>query len=171
MNQEIKVLTLWQPWATLFAQGIKKIETRPQATSFRGTYLIHAAQKWTPEQVQMCAAEPFFSELKKMGVTNKPWNEMLPLGSIIGSVKVESCFELTSNNWIVDDSINEYKNFEDDKGRLILSSKEHLFGNYTAGRFAWICSDHKVLKTPIPYKNGQGYYQSFKGDTKQLIFL
>lgn len=169
MNQEIKVLTLWQPWATLFVHGIKIIETRPKATSFLGTYLIHAAQKWTPDQVQLCATEPFFSELKKMGVTDKPWNEMLPLGSIIGSVKVESCFELSAFNWIVDDSISEYKT--DYKGRLAISSKEHLFGNYTAQRFAWICSDHKVLKTPIPYKNGQGYYQSFKGDTEQLIFL
>jgi hypothetical protein len=63
----MKVLTLYQPWATLYAHGIKKIETRPSPTSYRGTYLIHAAKKWSKEQMTICQQEPFKSELIKLG--------------------------------------------------------------------------------------------------------
>ena len=38
----MKVLTLKQPWATLVAEGIKKIEFRSWKTNYRGKILIHA---------------------------------------------------------------------------------------------------------------------------------
>jgi Sigma-70, region 4 len=36
-------LSLWEPWATLWAAGVKKYETRSWATAYRGEILIHAA--------------------------------------------------------------------------------------------------------------------------------
>ena len=50
-GQEIRVLTLWQPWASLVAIGAKKFETRPRNTTWRnytGWIAIHAAQKSKP---------------------------------------------------------------------------------------------------------------------------
>ncbi len=41
----MKALTLYQPWASLIADGIKLIETRPRSLSYRGTLAIHAGQK------------------------------------------------------------------------------------------------------------------------------
>ena len=43
-GRPIKALTLYQPWASLVAMGVKTIETRSSATSFRGQLAIHAAQ-------------------------------------------------------------------------------------------------------------------------------
>ena len=40
----MKVLSLWQPWATLMAIGAKKIETRHWYTRYRGPLVIHAAK-------------------------------------------------------------------------------------------------------------------------------
>lgn len=39
----MKALTLWQPWASLVALGVKTIETRSWSTGYRGPLAIHAA--------------------------------------------------------------------------------------------------------------------------------
>jgi hypothetical protein len=41
----VKAITLWQPWASLVALGVKSIETRSWSTSYRGPLAIHAAKK------------------------------------------------------------------------------------------------------------------------------
>ena len=44
----MKSLSLWQPWASLVALGIKTVETRSWATSYRGPLAIHAATHRPP---------------------------------------------------------------------------------------------------------------------------
>lgn len=41
----MKALTLHQPWASLVALGVKRIETRSWSTSYRGALAIHAGLK------------------------------------------------------------------------------------------------------------------------------
>lgn len=41
---DIKVLSLKEPWATLIASGVKKIETRSWKTTYRGELYIHASK-------------------------------------------------------------------------------------------------------------------------------
>lgn len=55
----MKALSLWQPWATLMAYGLKRVETRSWAIRHRGPLLIHAAKKWTPDLGEI-AADPLF---------------------------------------------------------------------------------------------------------------
>ncbi len=38
----MKALTLWQPWASLIADGRKTVETRPRAWGFEGVVAVHA---------------------------------------------------------------------------------------------------------------------------------
>lgn len=38
----MKAITLWQPWASLIADGLKQIETRPRAWGYEGVIAIHA---------------------------------------------------------------------------------------------------------------------------------
>lgn len=45
----MKCLSLWEPWATLMAEGTKKIETRSWGTSYRGWLAIHAAKRYDVE--------------------------------------------------------------------------------------------------------------------------
>jgi hypothetical protein len=42
---EYRVLSLWQPWASLVALGVKTIETRSWSTKYRGPLAIHAAAR------------------------------------------------------------------------------------------------------------------------------
>ncbi len=41
----MKALTLYQPWASLIADGRKRVETRPRGLSYRGLLAIHAGLK------------------------------------------------------------------------------------------------------------------------------
>jgi hypothetical protein len=45
----MKCISLWQPFASAVALGIKKIETRSWMTYYSGPIAIHAAQKCTNE--------------------------------------------------------------------------------------------------------------------------
>ena len=40
----MKAVTIYQPWASLIAAGLKTIETRTWATSYRGPLAIHAGK-------------------------------------------------------------------------------------------------------------------------------
>jgi activating signal cointegrator 1 len=164
---EYKVLTFWQPWATLLVHGIKKIETRPKPTTWtkeKGIYLIHAAQKWSKEQYRLCLKEPFYNELEKLGYNFSIVNSLtnIPLGKIIGSIEVTECCKIYNPEHFILPYIFP-------KGNI--NGSELHFGDYRDGRYAWLCENSHILKDPIPYKGGQGYYQNFKGDKSQLIFL
>ena len=41
----MRALTLWQPYASLIAMGVKVYETRSWGTAYRGDLVIHAAAK------------------------------------------------------------------------------------------------------------------------------
>jgi len=49
MIDEVRILSLWQPWAQLMADGRKLVETRSWSTRYRGWIAIHAAKKFPPE--------------------------------------------------------------------------------------------------------------------------
>ena len=186
-----KVLSMWEPWATLYVHGIKKIETRPKPTSWtieKGSYLIHAAKKWTKEQEQISITEPFLSELSKLNriaeFIHPDTGEELPTayflrGYIIGAVDVIECchiFHIHNKRAFIYPNIKQFRLllseffFENENGEFEISENEFEFGDYREGRYAWITRNPRILKTPIPYKGGQGYYQNFKGDENQLIF-
>lgn len=172
----MKVLTLWQPWASFLVHGIKKIETRPSPTNWtaeKGIYLIHAAQKWDKQLAEICIQELFKSELEKLGFIHKYEDDEIgykgysfsfPMGAIIGAVEVLECVRII--NYPSQDIFSPIKI----KGKK-LEYPECEFGDYRDGRFAWLCQNPRVLKTPIPYKGGQGYYQNFKGDKSLIEYL
>lgn len=179
---EYRILTLWQPWATLLVHGIKQIETRPSPTTFtaeKGTYLIHAAKKLDKENMHYWEVDPFLSLLQKLGYV---WNHNgqmkceLPLGQIIGSVEIEYCMEVKENNLFADAKNRPVEHFNsqlskntETKTRIPL--KEFYLGDIHPGRWLWICKNPKILKEPIPYRGQQGYYGKYKGDINKLNFL
>jgi len=157
--KKIYVLTLWEPWATLFVYDVKKFETRPKPTSHKGTYLIHAARRMDKFQKDICQTEPFASALASIGI--KDYKDFKP-GAIVGSYEHEYCAQMQS-------AYNK-KVFFETPGIVIIpdsrvvfpKEKEIAFGDWREGRYVWAGSDKKVFKNPIMYKNGQGYYQPLR---------
>lgn len=56
---KIKAITLWEPWASLIADGRKRIETRHWYTHHRGLLAIHAGAMVIEETAQECGYDPW----------------------------------------------------------------------------------------------------------------
>lgn len=76
----MKVLTIKQPWATLIIDGKKCYEFRSWKTTYRGEILIHAGKNIDKEAME---------RLKKYLPNN------IPLGKILGKVKLTDCIKTT----------------------------------------------------------------------------
>lgn len=76
MTNNIKIITLWQPWASEIANGNKHFETRDWATNHRGILVIHAAKR-------MEYPTNFSHELKP------------PLGAIVAVGWLKNCIKMT----------------------------------------------------------------------------
>jgi len=76
----MKALSLTQPWASLIADGRKRIETRSWPTSFRGRIAIHAAKSIDKEACAEFGYRP----------------EDLPRGAIIGTIELYGCVRFPS---------------------------------------------------------------------------
>src|SRR4029077_6162862 len=121
-----------QPWASLFAAGAKRIETRAWQTSIRGTLAVHAAEV---VDVDACYKPPFAEVLARLGF-NEPKD--LPVGVVLGTVDLIDCVPITPE--------------------LVrtLTDTERALGNYGPGRFAWLTSEKRlVLAKPIPLRGFQ----------------
>lgn len=129
-----RVLSLWQPWATLLMieQG-KRIETRSWRTPFRGTLVIHAAKEWNKDTRQIANSEPFTSVLRANGYDPNA----LPLGVALGTVQLENCVRT-----------------EDVRG--VIGDQERAFGDFDDGRFGWLTSAPRLFRDPLPVAGEQG---------------
>jgi activating signal cointegrator 1 len=52
----VRAVSLWQPWASAMALGLKTVETRHWRTNVRGPVAIHAAKRWTREERELAEA-------------------------------------------------------------------------------------------------------------------
>lgn len=140
----MKAISLWQPWASLIGRG-KSIETRSWSTSHRGPIAIHAAKRFTAEEVETCETAPFFHVLKDAGFAQLDHNGlymrmMFPFGAIVATANLVDCVR----SEIIRPKLAALGQWD-----------ELAFGNYQTGRWAWIMSDIRPLKEPIRYTGRQ----------------
>lgn len=141
----IPAITLWQPWATLMAIGAKQVETRswPMPAWLRGQLIaIHAAQTWNAELQHLAASYPFRRTLSASGYTVP---DALPRGCVVAVVRCGEC-RATSDfgHWWRDEEFPRY---------------EHDFGDYSAGRYAWVTDLAQRIDPPIPAQGKQGIWR------------
>ena len=126
----MKALSLWQPWATLFVMGLKLNETRSWKTAYRGPLLIHATLKFPREALDLA-----HSEFQKGLI---PGPGVLPRGGLIGVVNIGDIqpVEVVASS---------------------LADNELRYGDYSAGRFAWMATDPHEIEF-APWKGSQGLF-------------
>jgi len=125
----IPCLSLWQPWATAIALGIKKNETRSWATNYRGWLAIHAAKrKMTDEEAWMTREFPRFAI-------------PVPLGAVVCIVRLVGCLPIALVK------------------KLGVSENEQRWGNYDEGRWAWMTSPSIEIPEPIPLVGHRGLFR------------
>lgn len=96
----MKAVTLWQPWASLIAFGLKTIETRSWGTRYRGPLLIHAAKR-----------RPTFEDMRVVVDNIDAWNSWGaaglidldsvvypgPLGVVVAVVDLAECLPIVQS--------------------------------------------------------------------------
>jgi activating signal cointegrator 1 len=154
-DSECRIITLWQPWATLIALGHKKYETRSWATKYRGRLIIHAAKRpVVPNEIAKISYDSIgwleYSYLKSIDY---------PLGGIIAACELTDCLPM----------VDTYSPTCFESSVVIPSVKplEKAVGDWQEGRFAWELRDVRPCEI-IPFKGGQGLRRV---DGRQAIAL
>lgn len=142
----MKVLSLTQPWATLMAIGAKRYETRSWPTQHRGPLAI-AASRGFPADCRGLATHtaPFVDVLAAAGIGVAELDAAR--GHILSVVDVVDV--------ITTDSV-EQGHFDLDETPP--GEHELAFGNYAAGRYAWLTRNARRLVRPIAAKGRLGLW-------------
>lgn len=143
----MKCLSLWQPWASLLVAGRKLCETRGWPLHHRGPLLIHAAKKMDADIRLVCMSEPFKTVLAELDLTAGT----LPLGAVVGRVDVVECYpteavELTAADVRALGQVLE------------ITRAEEAFGDFSPGRFAFLCRNPVRFDKPVPVAGRQGLF-------------
>ncbi len=80
----MKIITLWQPWATFIKLEWKKIETRPHdkfRSLFGQTIGIHAAKKWDNNWLKL--TEGYLTNNQTLLIEEMKMNNEIPFGEIL----------------------------------------------------------------------------------------
>lgn len=168
----MKALTLWQPWASLIAVGVKTIETRSWAApkSLIGQRIaIHAAKRYPA---------PFQDDL----IGDFRIMEDIPLGAVVATVQLAGCVQVDPSvlwhnlakrldgshpvenhgwgtvgpawRWI-------YVADEADRPNLFIAEQERPYGDFTLGRWLWLLDDTEQLDKPLPATGRQGLWDIY----------
>lgn len=123
----MKALTIRQPWATLIIAGLKRYEFRSWNTKYRGELLIHAGKTIDKEAEQRL---------------EKYLPDELPLGKILGKVKVIDCVKC-------DETLKE---------KCLKGNKDVYAKSSFVERFAIELSDVEVFEKQIEIKGQLGLW-------------
>lgn len=141
-GDDMKVLTLTQPWASLVAIGAKKIETRSWNTNYRGPLAIHAAKGFPEEAKDHWYKMIFQVELFAGGYTGI---DDLPLGMVIATCELVNVVRIDGHH-------------------IPRIEPELSFGNYSLGRFMWFLKGIVRLPEPIPARGSLGLWEWDRGE-------
>lgn len=168
MSQHLAI-SLWQPWASAVALGLKTFETRSWAAECPvGTRLaIHAARRdvgekgaagqqtrgWWLEHVKRAQnerAQTARAVFEAAGIFD--WCD-LPLGAVVCTAELVAVHRT-----------------EDLVEKIGVSALECVWGNYAPGRYAWQLAKRERLARPVPAKGWQNFFtvDLATGETKGL---
>jgi activating signal cointegrator 1 len=125
----MRAISLWQPWASLIAEGKKKIETRNWGTGYRGLVAIHAAKH--RESLVDYPLE-FVSRVRQALPGYRSAVEY-PRGCFIAVGRLHLCLSTTAS-W---------------SAIPARDTDEWWFGNYEPNRFMWVFDEIWKLKEPV----------------------
>jgi len=136
--QDMRGLSLWEPWATAVAQRFKRYETRPWGTKYRGWILICSTSKFT-QAMREHADLLWRSAVGRRGglgyeIPHPKWS----VGCALAVVKLLDV--LPTEQVALDEGV---------------SRRELALGDYRSGRFAWKFGEMHVLRKPYPIKGRQ----------------
>ena len=167
----MKAITIYQPWATLWAlqESAKRFETRSWFTNYRGLFAIHAAKKKPSANFSGMDINDVIEIGRALGIVLPDDNEsvhirdlikaidtvttgaVIATGELIGCHLIDRIQEFSSAPW-------EYGYWANDIWHKV-STREMMFGNWRAGRYAWELANVEILQKAIPANGRQGLWE------------
>lgn len=129
----MKALSLWQPWASLMADGRKKIETRhwrPPAWLVGQQVAIHATKRVDNSFSRQCGYDPL----------------AIPRGCVVAIVRLD-----------------KFEKFTEAFKQEIMLYPEGGYGDFEMGRFGWFCTLIEKLNPPAEAIGHQGIWDWARG--------
>lgn len=147
LDRRMKIVSLWQPWASLFAGGRKAIETRSWRFPFElpCVLAIHAAKCLGPGQRAAFLNPEFAAALAALG-----YGGPVPLGAVVGVVRIKEVIRFT-------------------EGMHPPPEPEALFGDFRPGRWGWVADKARLFARPIPLRGQQGIWEWTRPDDVELV--
>ena len=157
MPKSMPAISLWQPWASLIAEGYKLTETRswpPPRPIYSQRVAIHAAKRWTKEE------QTAFVELW-------PWTEEvpeeLPLGKVVATCIIETCYQSDNLDRQIAESIRNH-----DHIKALVDSQR--YGDYSEGRYIWVLKDVEKVEPPFSFRGAQGFFTMYPPASHNLRY-
>ena len=144
----MRAITIYQPWASLIAEGYKTSETRswrPPQVAIGEHIAIHAAARYVnpashiPRLVRDACWQAWGPG---------PWN--LPRGAVVAIARLAGVVETTGTPQRYGVSWSPWE---------IPDDWPDAFGDYSAGRYAWHLEDVQKLAEPVPARGRQRLWQ------------
>lgn len=183
-----KAITIRQPHASLVALGVKQIETRSWATTYRGPLAIHAAKRCVAGTTGEWHVEddtPRRSDKQYLLRGPAAWPYRLPLGAVVATCELVDVVPIGRHGDWQRSRIDEYPHEGDlphqQRGLWLTGSRgypesgkpetrwhggtperiedQRPYGDFAPGRFAWLLGDVKTLDKPIPATGRQGLWE------------
>jgi hypothetical protein len=140
----VKAISLWQPWATLIALGIKRIETRGWSTRYRGPIAIHASKRFERDALDDIVWDlgdrGQWQSANRLSVVSD--SGQIPRGALVAVARLA-----------------EVRTTDDLFGGDTLTPTEYVCGDFHPGRFGWLLEDVRALETPVPFRGAQGLFE------------
>ena len=141
----MRAITLWQPWASFIAIGIKPFETRgwqPPRGLIGKRIAIHAAKRRPPFEDRLWGGKYVDGEL--------------PLGAIVCTARLAGAYQC--GRLTAEGRIAIIGGIYDSKSLPLNTIECDEFGDYSEGRWAWWLTDIERLDPPIPASGKQGIW-------------
>ena len=145
----MKALSLWQPYASLIAEGWKIQETRnwPAPVSIEGTRIaIHAAKRRLyPEDFNG------YFKIMLLEALGKDWWNRIPFGALVATATLERSWKVV---WT--DKAKGHPGLHASLPERI----NHNFGDFSEGRWIWQLGNVRCLPEPIPFRGARGIFNT-----------
>jgi hypothetical protein len=134
-EEKLKAISILEPWASLIRTGEKTYETRSWMTNYRGPLLICAARKkvnllnFSIEHPEPELVSGYIVACRRLA---------LNFGKAVALVKIVNCVPVEEAETI---------------------GYEKIYGDFTAGRFAWKLEMINNTFEPFPVKGRQGFFE------------
>lgn len=140
----MKALTLYQPYASAMALGLKCIETRAWSTRYRGPVVIHSAQQCTRKMISA-----FYDHLRR-----HPDD-----AAVFSAAGYRAFAELPFGQTLAVADLVDVRPVESVLVHGDADAQEERWGDYTPGRFAWIFANLRRLERPRHVSGAQGLWE------------